>query len=373
MPVDDDDDDWDTSPDVDSLFKSHYSGTGAAAVSNPFLENAAAAVPPAAHAAAKGAVPSRGMPAKRINSFGGGGDKCYACGKTVYAAELRTVKDRKFHKDCFRCTKEGCSKLLQNDFCIEASTGNAFCKPHFMQLARPAQGSVASTRTASAPSVAPPISATPTTSVPLPAATAAAATATTATERFAGVLHAPSTKKAAEQHVEAPLQAQKSAPAPAPAVSTAPVPAAPVPIPVVSTPVPTRGPAPVPAPAPAPVPPASSVPVPKLDIPKPASTAAAPASLPRATNTEAVPVARTTAPLQKPKPAWRRPTSGDTLSDRSARAGTSAATDAPSSKSSHAVDEAQRAALLEHMRKHGLGVADVLRLCAGMVEDTERI
>ena len=33
----------------------------------------------------------------------------------------------------------------------------------------------------------------------------------------------------------------------------------------------------------------------------------------------------------------------------------------------------QRAALLEHMRKNGLKVADVLRLCASVLDDSERI
>ena len=136
-----DDDDWDTEPDVDPHQKDHYRPGGAAAVANPFAKSMSSPAPAPAPA------PS-GVPIKRANSFtrfGGGGVKCVNCGKTVYAAERRDVGDKVYHKDCFRCSKEGCSKLLGQDFCVESTSRLCYCKPHFMQLKRPAQGSVAPT------------------------------------------------------------------------------------------------------------------------------------------------------------------------------------------------------------------------------------
>lgn len=166
-------DTWETTPDVSDT-KSHYSGTGAAAVTNPFLANQSTAPPAAA---------SPSAPIRRANSFGrfgGGGEKCYACGKTVYAAEMRTVEKRKFHKDCFRCKKDGCSKLLTQDYCIESTSGDAYCKPHFMQLKRPAMGSLVTSRASPAPSTSDPIPASApvlsSSSLPAPAPTPAAAT-----------------------------------------------------------------------------------------------------------------------------------------------------------------------------------------------------
>ena len=80
-------------------------------------------------------------------------------------------------------------------------------------------------------------------------------------------------------------------------------------------------------------------------------------------------------PHQKPKPAWRRPSAGgEPLSERSrvpAFGGSS--NGAASSGGAPPSDEAQRTALLEHMRKNGLKVADVLRLCASILDDSERI
>ena len=112
-----------------------------------------------------------------------------------------------------------------------------------------------------------------------------------------------------------------------------------------------------------------------------------------------------TVPHQRPKPAWRRPSGGSNgaealgesgvhtngrvrpsspprvLSERaraihteraSGHAATGAAIGGGAVGGIH-TDEAQRAALLEHMRKHGLKVADVLRLCAAIMDDSERI
>ena len=72
--------------------------------------------------------------APKLN-FGGGGEPCALCGKTVYAAErLKTTSEHIFHKQCFRCTK--CSSLLQlATYAEDAVTGRVYCKPHYGQLA----------------------------------------------------------------------------------------------------------------------------------------------------------------------------------------------------------------------------------------------
>lgn len=95
-----DDDDWDT--DADFLGAGDSRGTGVAAVANPFLSNAPTPAPVAA--------PPAAVKVKRAASFdrfGGGGVKCVICGKTAYAAEQRVVGDNTYHKDCFRCSKDG--------------------------------------------------------------------------------------------------------------------------------------------------------------------------------------------------------------------------------------------------------------------------
>ena len=143
----------------------------------------------------------------------------------------------------------------------------------------------------------------------------------------------------------------------------------------------------------------------------------------------APPVAGTTSlrrkPLQKPKPAWRRPSTSTesarsvaaasaskdaapptetTMDDSSAAAPPlSAAPAAPAvtngaarasasgsmpvpgaglaaqakaaaaAQAKAAAQETQRAALLSFMTAHGLKVSDVLRLCAGLIDDTDRV
>ena len=76
-----------------------------------------------------------------------------------------------------------------------------------------------------------------------------------------------------------------------------------------------------------------------------------------------------TVPHQRPKPAWRRPSSSGS---NGSSAGVGAVAAAPRGANTTAVDEVQRAALVEHMRRNGLKVADVLRLCAAIVDDSER-
>ena len=94
--------------------------------------------PPKAAAAAGGggdaAAPIK-SPAKKF-AFGGGGEKCTKCGKTVYAAErvAATTKTASvvFHADCFRCT-ECKKKLTMSDWEMEEEGGALYCKTHYKQ------------------------------------------------------------------------------------------------------------------------------------------------------------------------------------------------------------------------------------------------
>jgi hypothetical protein len=62
--------------------------------------------------------------------FGGGGELCTKCGKTVYAAERATAQGKVYHTDCMRCVS--CKVKLGNTFCAD-DLGTLFCKAHFMQ------------------------------------------------------------------------------------------------------------------------------------------------------------------------------------------------------------------------------------------------
>lgn len=74
----------------------------------------------------------------RARSFGGGGEKCAACAKTVYAAEKLGVHGKVFHQACFKCAT--CStKLKVHNFEVDSDTGLLYCKVHFAQ-ARSAKG-----------------------------------------------------------------------------------------------------------------------------------------------------------------------------------------------------------------------------------------
>ena len=113
------DDDWDTDPNHVAPPDRTGSGISAAGIVNPFVasQTTAAAPMPA---------PTAGVTIKRAKSFdrfGGGRTKCAMCEKTVYVAEQKVVGDKTFHIDCFRCSHDGCRKLLHQDYCIQSSTG----------------------------------------------------------------------------------------------------------------------------------------------------------------------------------------------------------------------------------------------------------
>jgi len=48
----------------------------------------------------------------RFRKFGGGGTKCYICGKTVYDAELISFEKKAYHTQCFKCCN--CDKKLKS-------------------------------------------------------------------------------------------------------------------------------------------------------------------------------------------------------------------------------------------------------------------
>ena len=80
---------------------------------------------------------------RRSSSFGrygGGGEKCALCAKTVYVAERAVAQDKIFHVACFRC-KECNVKLTLSSWCMDPC-GGLWCKPHFMQALKTSGGTL---------------------------------------------------------------------------------------------------------------------------------------------------------------------------------------------------------------------------------------
>ena len=67
-------------------------------------------------------------------TFGGGGERCILCEKTVYSAEKVTTNSGNiFHKNCCRCTK--CDKILTIATASESSTTHRiYCKVHYDEI-----------------------------------------------------------------------------------------------------------------------------------------------------------------------------------------------------------------------------------------------
>ncbi|OWF52791.1 LIM domain-containing protein WLIM2b-like [Mizuhopecten yessoensis] len=60
--------------------------------------------------------------------FGGGGEKCVICEKSVYANERIEAGGVAFHKFCFKCSE--CKMQLNlNNYAQDAKT--LYCKNHF--------------------------------------------------------------------------------------------------------------------------------------------------------------------------------------------------------------------------------------------------
>lgn len=69
----------------------------------------------------KVASPGGGDDAPKTQSrFGGGGNSCAVCSKTVYPAETVAFEKKAYHPDCFKCTVATCGKKMA------ASDGNIF-------------------------------------------------------------------------------------------------------------------------------------------------------------------------------------------------------------------------------------------------------
>jgi hypothetical protein len=101
----------------------------------PSSSSAGTVLPPAAGPSLPEA--SKPRPPSKPSRFGGGGEQCSRCHKTVYPAERISTGKGVWHTACFRCTE--CNKKLAiHDFEVDAQL-NLFCRVHFTQL-RNAQG-----------------------------------------------------------------------------------------------------------------------------------------------------------------------------------------------------------------------------------------
>ena len=64
-------------------------------------------------------------------SYGGGGEPCDACGKTVYLAERVLANRCMFHKDCLKCSTCGKKLAAGGDWHLDGTT--IYCKAHLLQ------------------------------------------------------------------------------------------------------------------------------------------------------------------------------------------------------------------------------------------------
>ena len=70
---------------------------------------------------------------KRLLNFGGGGEKCQACGKTAYQAERAQIGNYYFHVNCLRCAVCGPSRHLGSDYGLAANADGVitlYCSAH---------------------------------------------------------------------------------------------------------------------------------------------------------------------------------------------------------------------------------------------------
>ena len=95
------------------------------------VASAAATPPPMAAAPAPPRRVSTGAAPAKFKAFGGGGEKCAKCGKTVYPAERVEAQKMVMHIDCMRCAT--CNKKLKPVEVCGHDDGILFCKAHFMQ------------------------------------------------------------------------------------------------------------------------------------------------------------------------------------------------------------------------------------------------
>lgn len=67
------------------------------------------------------------------SKFGGGGQKCMSCEKTVYAAETIAYEKRPYHVECFKCsvcskkmTPSGCAMFEDKLYCLKCFESGGF-------------------------------------------------------------------------------------------------------------------------------------------------------------------------------------------------------------------------------------------------------
>ena len=71
--------------------------------------------------------PSPQRSKKKLPTFGGGGEKCQACGKNAYQAERTQVGSYFFHVSCMRCAKCGPSRHLGSEYGLAANAEGVIC------------------------------------------------------------------------------------------------------------------------------------------------------------------------------------------------------------------------------------------------------
>lgn len=71
--------------------------------------------------------PSPQKKLRKLPTFGGGGQKCLACGKTAYQAERMKVGDHYFHVNCMRCVECGPDKRLGSEYGVAMNADGVLC------------------------------------------------------------------------------------------------------------------------------------------------------------------------------------------------------------------------------------------------------
>lgn len=67
-----------------------------------------------------------------VSKFGGGGNACTICQKTVYMAETLSFEKKVYHPDCFKCAIESCGKKMTASGAA-AFEDQVFCKKCFQE------------------------------------------------------------------------------------------------------------------------------------------------------------------------------------------------------------------------------------------------
>ena len=151
---------------------------------------------------------------KKLPMFGGGGEKCHACGKTAYQAERVAAAGYFFHIDCLRCAD--CGQKLGSEYGLAANDVGVqclYCPLHEGQRRRKASSAASPPAAPAAP--AEPVSAPQAVAAPAAAMTptAASTAASLPAPAVVAIAAAPAAAPAAEEEnlVASLLIALKSA------------------------------------------------------------------------------------------------------------------------------------------------------------------